>query len=64
MEAGETEARGQTREARGCWGGEASSCCGLGSASRLIEGLELSQLVQVGGGPRGRDGPHQRGRGR
>ena len=57
MEAGQPEAR----EAGRCGGGgEASS-----GAPSLIEGLELRQLVQVGGGggPRGRDGPHQGGRG-
>ena len=57
MEAGQTEAR----EAGGSGGGrEASS-----SAPGLVEGLELSQLVQVGsgGGPRGRYWPHQGGRG-
>ena len=55
MEARQTEAR----EAGRCGGGgEASS-----GAPSLIEGLELRQLVQVrgGGGPRGRDWPHQGG---
>ena len=65
MEAREAEAGGQTGEASGGRGGGARG----GEARRgpgLIEGLELGQLVQVrgGGGPRGRDGPHQGGRGR
>ena len=56
MEAGQTEA-----VEAGAGGAEAGSSC----ASGLIERLELGQLVQVrgGGGPRGRDGSDQGGRG-